>query len=110
MSLSAKICLLTVKKIANGNNKSMREIGQNLEEAKQKVKRLLDVDVLLKVNQGRGKTALMKGRVIALFPQVFSVKLDTGETKTFPYSDVHTNGILFLNPNVVKEKPIVKST
>ncbi len=82
----------------------MREIGQNLDLAKQKVKRFLDVPVLLKVNQGRGKTTLLRGRVVSLFPQVFCVKLDSGETKTFPYSDVHTNGILFLNPNTVDKK------
>ncbi len=88
----------------------MIEIGQNLDTAKQKVKRLLDVPVLLKVNQGRGKTTLFKGKVTALFPQVFLVQLDSGETKTFPYSDVHTNGILFLNPDTKTKRGTIDAT
>ncbi|MDE6302560.1 MAG: hypothetical protein K2M36_03110 [Clostridia bacterium] len=77
----------------------MREIGQNLDYAKEKVKRLLNIPVLIKINSGRGKSSLVKGEITAVFPAVFSVKLDTGETKTFSYADVHTRGVLFLNPD-----------
>ena len=77
----------------------MREIGQDLNIAKAKVKRLLNVPVLFKVNSGRGKSSLCKGMVTALFPAVFTVKLDSGETRTFSYTDVHTRGVMFLNPD-----------
>ena len=77
----------------------MREIGQNLDYAKEKVKRLLNIPVLIKINSGRGKSSLVKGEITAVFPAVFSVKLDTGEIKTFSYADVHTRGVLFLNPD-----------
>ena len=76
----------------------MREIGQNLDCAKEKVKRLLGIPVLIKINSGRGKSSLCKGEITATFPAVFSVKLDSGELKTFSYADVHTRGVLFLNP------------
>lgn len=82
----------------------MREIGQGLNVAKEKVKRLLNVPVLIKVNSGRGRSSLHNGTVSALFPAVFTVKLDTGETRTFSYADVHTRGVLFLNPDAPKDK------
>lgn len=77
----------------------MREIGQNLDNAKEKVKRLLNIPILIKINGGRGKSSFCKGEITAVFPAVFSVKLDTGELKTFSYADVHTRGVLFLNPD-----------
>lgn len=76
----------------------MREIGQNLDTTKERVKKLLNVPVLIKINSGRGKSTLCRGEVTALFPAVFSVKLDSGELKTFSYADVHTRGVLFLKP------------
>lgn len=77
----------------------MREIGQNLDTTKERVKKLLNIPVLVKINSGRGRTSLCKGEVTAVFPAVFTVKLDDGETKTFSYADVHTRGVLFLNPD-----------
>ncbi len=76
----------------------MREIGQNLNGAKERVKKLLGIPVLIKVNSGRGKSAIFRGEVAAVFPAVFTVRLDSGETKTFSYADVHTRGVLFLKP------------
>lgn len=72
----------------------MREIGQNLDNAKQQVQSLLNIPVLIKVNGGRGKSTLYKGEVIAVFPAVFSVRIDTGELKTFSYADVHTRTVI----------------
>ncbi len=76
----------------------MREIGRSIDGAKEKVKRLVGVPVMIKVNSGRGKSALFSGEVEAIFPAVFTVRLSSGELKTFSYADVHTRGILFLNP------------
>ena len=72
----------------------MREIGQNLDSAKQQVKNLLNIPVLIKVNSGRGRSALFKGEVTAVFPAVFSVRLDSGELKTFSYADIHTRSVV----------------
>lgn len=78
----------------------MREIGQNINSAKEKVQRLVGVPILIKINTGKGKSILCHGKVTALFPAVFSVALDSGELRTFSYSDVHTRCVMFLN-----EKP-----
>ena len=80
----------------------MREIGQDLQVAKERVKRLIGIPVLIKINYGRGKSSLCHGEVTAVFPAVFTVKLDGGELKTFSYADVHTRGVLFLNPDKSK--------
>ncbi len=82
----------------------MREIGQNLDFAKERVKALLNVPVVIKINSGRGRSALYRGTVTATFPAVFSVKLESGELKTFSYADVHTKSVLFLNPKNSENK------
>ena len=46
----------------------MREIGQSLCEAKARVQQIIGVPVLVKINSGRGKSALYHGKVIAIFP------------------------------------------
>lgn len=74
----------------------MREIGQSIEKTKARVEKLVGIPLLMKVNEGRGKSALYRGSIISVFPAVFTVKLESGEIKTFSYSDVHTRGILFL--------------
>ncbi len=81
---------------ANGKTHSMREIGKDIGETKRRVEELVDTPLLLKVNEGRGKTFIYRGRIVAVFPAVFSVRLESGELKTFSYADVHTRGIMFL--------------
>ena len=76
----------------------MRESGQDLNVAKEKVKRLLGVHALVKMKGARGKIESALGKVSALFPAVFTISFDDGTTKTFPYADVLTGNILFLNP------------
>lgn len=75
----------------------MREIGQTINSAKEKVKQLIGVPVLIKINTGKGKSMLCHGKVTSLFPAVFSVTLDSGELRTFSYSDVHTKCVMLLN-------------
>ncbi len=74
----------------------MREIGQDLQTAKERVAGLIGVPVLIKINSGRGKSELRRGEVVATFPAVFTVALDTGEQKTFSYADVHTRACILL--------------
>lgn len=81
-----------------GNNALMREIGKTLDGAKQKVQNLMGIPVLIKINSGRGKSALVRGEVTAVFPAVFSVRLEDGELRTFSYADVQTHGVMFVQP------------
>ena len=74
----------------------MREIGQSIVEAKERVQKIVGIPVLVKINGGRGKSSLYHGKVTALFPSIFTVELEGGEKRTFSYSDVHTKNVLFL--------------
>lgn len=74
----------------------MRQIGQQIDCAKKKVERLVGIPVIVKIIGPRGKASLCHGCVSALFPSVFTVKMDDGTTRTFSYSDVHTKNVLFL--------------
>ena len=74
----------------------MREIGKGIGEAKARVEALAGIPLLMKVNEGRGRSPLCRGSIIAVFPAVFTVKTESGEVRTFSYSDVHTRGIMFL--------------
>ena len=74
----------------------MREIKRGIEESKTRVQKLMGVPLLMKVDEGRGKSSLYHGTIVNTFPSLFSVKLDTGEMKTFSYTDVHTKGVMFL--------------
>lgn len=75
----------------------MREIGKGIAETKTRVEKLVGVPLLIKVSEGRGKSSLLRGSIINVFPAVFTVMLESGEIRTFSYSDVHTRGIMFLN-------------
>lgn len=75
----------------------MREIGKGIAETKTRVEKLVGVPLLIKVSEGRGKNSLLRGSIIKVFPAVFTVMLESGEIRTFSYSDVHTRGIMFLN-------------
>ena len=77
----------------------MREVGSDINVAKERAKRLLGVNALIKMKGPRGKIATATGHISALFPAVFTVTFDDGTKKTFPYADVLTGNILFLNPN-----------
>lgn len=81
---------------ARGNNRDMREIGKGIGEAKAKVESLAGVPLLMRVDEGRGRSTLRRGSIIAVFPAVFTVRMDDGEVRTFSYSDVHTRGVMFL--------------
>ena len=77
----------------------MREVGQDLTIAKEKVNRLLGVPAVIKIKSARGKSETVKGQISCLFPAVFTITLEDGKTRTFPYADVLTGSILFFDPN-----------
>ena len=49
----------------------MREIGKGLGEAKAQVRELAGVPLLFRVSEGRGRSSIVKGRIVATFPAVF---------------------------------------
>lgn len=80
------------------NNSTMREIGKSILSTKERIKHLVGIPLVVKVTNGRGKSTLFHGEVTLLYPSIFSILTDTGEIKTFSYSDVHSGNVLFLKP------------
>ena len=77
----------------------MREIGKGLGEAKAQVRELAGIPLLFRVSEGRGRSSIVKGRIVATFPAVFTVRTvrtESGEVRTFSYSAVHTREVLLL--------------
>lgn len=85
-----------IKTGAFGNARIMREIGKGLGEAKAQVRELAGVPLLFRVSEGRGRSSIVKGRIVATFPAVFTVRTESGEVRTFSYSAVHTREVLLL--------------
>lgn len=82
-----------------GNNSPMREVGQNLDVARKRVELLQGARVLLKVNEGRNKICCYLGYVEALYPSVFTFRIEeTDKVKSFAYSEVQTKNVKFLRP------------
>lgn len=82
----------------------MREVGQDINVAKERVKKLLNVDAFIKIKGPRGKIETSNGKVSAIFPAVFTISFEDGATKTFSYADVTTGNVLFLPPKVSAKK------
>ena len=74
----------------------MREAGRDIGEAKARVKRLTGIPLVIRVSEGRGRSTLIKGSIVAAFPAVFTVRTESGEVRTFSYSAVHTREVLLL--------------
>ncbi len=75
----------------------MRDSVTNMDQLKINIRLLQDVPLLMKISKGRGKSQIVRGRIVQTFPAVFAIQLDSGETKTFSYADAHTKTIMFLN-------------
>ena len=52
----------------------MREPGKGIAGTKAGVERLIGMPLVMKVNEGRGRTGMFRGQVIAVFPAVFTVR------------------------------------
>lgn len=85
-----------IKPCVFGNARVMREIGKGLGEAKAQVRELAGAPLLFRVSEGRGRSSIVKGRIVATFPAVFTVRTESGEVRTFSYSAVHTREVLLL--------------
>lgn len=78
------------------NNSTMREIATSISNTIQRVKCLEGIPLVVKVVEPRGKSSFIYGVVCDVFPAVFTILTDSGEKKSFSYSDVHSGNILFL--------------
>ncbi|MBR7110588.1 MAG: Veg family protein [Clostridia bacterium] len=67
----------------------MREIVYGLEHAKRRAERLQGLTVRIKVNKGRNKFVEKVGKIVDLFPAVFTFVAED-ENFTFSYSDLLT--------------------
>lgn len=85
-----------IKTAPAGYAPDMREAGKDIGEAKARVKRLTGIPLVIRVSEGRGRSTLIKGSIVAAFPAVFTVRTEGGEIRTFSYADVHTHGVMFL--------------
>lgn len=88
-------------KILKGGNNGilrgviMRTIPQTIDRTKTQVKSLVGIPVRLRVNRGRNKIEFIQGMVEDAYPQIFTVRSDTGELASFSYSDVLAKNITF---------------
>lgn len=73
----------------------MREVGKSFLDSKEQVEKFIGVRAIIKICERHGKETLVYGMVDRLFPSVFTVRLDSGEIRSFSYSDVHTGNIIF---------------
>lgn len=72
----------------------MREIKIELDEAKERVRRLKDMEIRIKVNRGRNKLTNYVGKISEIYPAVF-VFVTGKEKLSFSYSDVLTKNVRF---------------
>lgn len=73
----------------------MREIKGGIAETKDRIQRLVGVDVRLKVNRGRNNFVNFEGKIKDLYPSVFT--FETAAEKplvlTYSYTDVLTKNV-----------------
>ena len=60
------------------------------------VRLLTGLKVKLKVNRGRNKIELIEGILENAYPNIFTVRKQTGELNSFSYADIIANNVKFL--------------
>lgn len=74
----------------------MREIVLNLDNTKERVKKLQGREIILRVNKGRNRYISFLGKIESVYPSVFTVRDSEGDAlSTYSYSDVLTKTVLF---------------
>ena len=74
----------------------MREIVYSVSGTKDKIKNAIGLNVKLKVNRGRNKIEMIEGILENAYPNIFTVRLNTGSLVSFSYSDVITKHVKFM--------------
>lgn len=60
------------------------------------VRALTGVRVKIKVNRGRNRIELIEGVLENAYPNIFTVRKQTGELNSFSYADIIANNVKFL--------------
>ncbi|MGN0767912.1 MAG: Veg family protein [Christensenellales bacterium] len=74
----------------------MREINNNISGLMENVRALTGVRVKIKVNRGRNRIELIEGVLENAYPNIFTVRKQTGELNSFSYADIIANNVKFL--------------
>lgn len=65
----------------------------NIEITKEKIKKMQDKKIKIKVNIGRNKHEYYEGIINKMHPNIFTIETNQG-TKSFTYSDVLTKNVI----------------
>ncbi len=74
----------------------MREINNNMGGLMENVRALTGLRVKIKVNRGRNKIELIEGVLENAYPNIFTVRKQSGELNSFSYADIVSNNVKFL--------------
>ena len=80
----------------------MREITYSTEGLFERVRALTGLRVKLKVNRGRNKIELIEGVLENAYPNIFTVRKQTGELNSFSYADIVAKNVRFLRDPATK--------
>ena len=73
-----------------GNKTIMKKNLETIESVRNRIELLKGHDVKFQVNKGRKKIVSFNGKVIAIYPSVFTICADDGDEgqKTFSYTEI----------------------
>ncbi len=65
-------------------------------ETMERVNKLKGMPLIVRVNRGRNKIERFEGKIEAIYPSVFTVRLSDGGLSSFSYADVMAKNVMFL--------------
>lgn len=65
----------------------------NIEKIKKNISEMLGKTVVVKINGGRNKVEIIEGKINAIYPYLFTVKV-INEVKSFSYADILTKNVI----------------
>ena len=74
----------------------MRKVQYNIEEVKREIAALCDCRIKMHINKGRKKIIVLTGKVVDVYPSVFTVKIEGSKSldiQSYSYSDVLTGDV-----------------
>ena len=74
----------------------MREINNNVTEMQANVRALTGLHVKIKVNRGRNKTEIVEGILENAYPNIFTIRRQSGEINSFSYADIISKNVKFI--------------
>ena len=78
----------------------MRNANIGIEGIKNQINKIVDRDITFRLNKGRNKFVLLKGKINKTYPSIFTIITHTDDGMdiiSLSYSDVLTGNIKFLN-------------